>query len=118
VARWHPHSLYGLLILKAGPSPALKQWDPGSKANPRVYSFSAPMFGNAGFAARFKRKITDYYRLDNPYDLVPHVWDPNEVREIPGLYNDQLTALRIPADALALALQVPAYQQGDRRKPG
>jgi hypothetical protein len=87
-----------------------EQWDPGSKAKLRLYSFAAPTAGNAGFAARFKRKITDYHRFANPYDLVPHVWDPNQVRQIPGLYGDQLTALRIPAELLAVALQVPAYQ--------
>jgi Lipase (class 3) len=96
---------------------SLEQWDPGSKANLRFYSFSAPTPGNAGFAARFKRKITDYYRLENPYDIVPHVWDPNEVRKIPDLYGDQLMALRIPADALALALQVPAYQHEAPSEP-
>ena len=87
-----------------------EQWDPDCKANLHVYSFSAPTAGNAGFAARFKQNIPHYYRLANPYDIVTNVWDPNEVRNIPGLYGDQLTALRIPADVLALALQVPAYQ--------
>jgi hypothetical protein len=87
-----------------------EQWDPGCKANLHLYSFSAPTPGNTGFAARFTQKITEYYRLANPYDIVTHVWDPNEVRNIPGLYGDQLTALRIPADALAFALEVLAYQ--------
>jgi hypothetical protein len=86
------------------------RWDPGSKANLHVYSFSAPTPGNAGFAARFNRRIASAYRLENTYDIVPHVWNPNEVREIPDLYGDQLTSLRIPADALALTLQLPAYQ--------
>ncbi len=87
-----------------------EQWDPSSRANLHLYSFSAPTPGNAGFAARFKQRIADAYRLENPYDIVPHVWDPSEVREVPDLYGDQLTALRIPADLLAAALRVTGYQ--------
>jgi Lipase (class 3) len=86
------------------------QWDLESKAILHLYSFAAPTAGNAGFADRFKQRISDAYRLANPYDIVPHAWDPNEVREIPDLYGDQLQALKLPANALALALQVVAYQ--------
>jgi hypothetical protein len=94
-----------------------EQWDPGSKAKLHVYTFAAPTPGNAGFAARFKQRIADAYRLENTYDIVPHVWSPSEVKEIPDLYGDQLTALKIPADALALALQVPAYQHETEPAP-
>jgi Lipase (class 3) len=86
------------------------QWDPITNAKVHLYSFAAPTAGNAGFASRFTRKITSAYRLANPYDLVPHVWNPDDVREIPTLYGSQLNALRLPADALALALQITAYQ--------
>lgn len=94
-----------------------EQWDSGSKANLCVYSFAAPTPGNACFATRFRQKITGCSRFENPYDIVPHVWDPDEVRKISGLYGDQLSALRIPAEALALALQVPAYQHEVQSKP-
>ena len=86
------------------------RWDPDTKARLHLYSFAAPTPGNAGFADRFQHKIADSYRLANPYDIVPHVWDPSEVRLIPDLYGNQLKLLAVPAIALATALEVPAYR--------
>ena len=87
-----------------------EQWDPSAKAKLYLYTFAAPTPGNAGFANRLKQKIAASYRLANPYDIVPHAWNPKEIREIPNLYGDQLSALRIPADVLALALEATAYR--------
>jgi hypothetical protein len=86
------------------------QWDPGTNAKVHLYSFAAPTAGTAAFADRFTRKITSAYRLANPYDLVPHAWNPNDFRKIPDLYSGQLDPLRLPVDTLAVALQLTAYQ--------
>ena len=88
---------------------ASEQWDPGNRATLHLYTFAGPTPGNAQFAARFQQKITDAHRFENPYDLVPHVWEPGEIREIPDLYGDQLWFLRPAADTLARFLQRPAY---------
>lgn len=94
-----------------GTSVATQQWDPRAMAKLHLYTFAAPTPGNAGFAAHFKASaIVDAYRLANPYDIVAHVWAPDEVRQIPGLYGDQLTSLRIPLDLLAEALRIFGYQ--------
>jgi len=89
-----------------------EQWDPDNKANLHVCSFAAPTAGNAGFASHFQSQIlrANVYRLANPYDIVPHAWDPDEIRQIPDLYDGQLRALKIPADVLARALIRSGYQ--------
>jgi Lipase (class 3) len=89
--------------------PASEQWDPANKATLHLYTFAGPTPGNAQFATRFQQKITDAQRFANPNDVVPHVWEPGEVKEIPDLYGDGLWFLRPAADALALFLREPAY---------
>jgi hypothetical protein len=88
---------------------ASEQWDPGNKATLHLYTFAGPTPGNAQFATRFQQKITDAQRFANPNDLVPHVWEPAEVKAIPDLYGDKLWFLRPAADTLALFLKEPAY---------
>jgi hypothetical protein len=89
-----------------------QQWDPASKARLHVSTFAAPTPGNAYFAERYQSApaIVERYRLANTYDIVPHVWEPDEVRKISGLYRDQLTSLEIPLGLLADALEIVAYQ--------
>jgi hypothetical protein len=70
-------------------------WDPDSRARLQVDTFAAPTPGNGGFANQFQQKINGAYRLANPQDIVPHVWDSVEIRQIPDLYENQLHDLRI-----------------------
>jgi len=86
------------------------QWDAAGKAKLHVYTFAGPTPGNDKFAARFQSSGIDTYRFANTYDVVPHVWQPDEMREISALYGDQLTALKGPIDAWAAALESYHYQ--------
>jgi hypothetical protein len=82
------------------------QWDPADKAKIHACTFAGPTPGNAGFANRYQaaRKITERMRIENPYDVVPHVWDPIEMRTIPGLYGNQLTWSSLMVNSLANAV--------------
>ena len=97
------------------------QWDPDRKARLHVYTFAGPTPGNAAFTARFQSAptIVERYRSANPFDIVPHVWNPTEIKEISGLYRDQLMFLKVPADVVAASVKIFGYehegaaQQGD-----
>jgi hypothetical protein len=85
-------------------------WDPGGGARLHVHTFAAPTPGNRAFANHFQQKLNAGYRLANPYDIVPHVWEPSEINQIPDLYGSQLHELKVPAHTLAKLLQPLDYQ--------
>lgn len=67
-----------------------EQWDPDRHVTLHCYNFAAPTPGNEAFASHFRSRISDRYRLFNPDDLVPHVWNVDEAAKIPGLYSNGL----------------------------
>jgi len=87
-----------------------EQWDPNRDARISLHTFAAPTPGNSAFAAHFGRQIADDYRLANPLDIVPHVWNATEAGEIPALYNGELKILGGLIDGLTPALQRLDYQ--------
>jgi hypothetical protein len=87
-----------------------EQWDPNRDARISLYTFAAPTPGNSAFADHFGKQISNDYRLYNPLDIVPHVWNATEAAEIPDLYNGELKILRGLVDALTPVLQRLDYQ--------
>lgn len=114
-----PANLYVIGHSKSGPLAAAfaqwladiaPQWDATGKAELHVYTFAGPTPGNDKFAGRYLTSGIDECRFENKYDIVPHVWDPAEMRQISGLYDDQLAALKGPIDAWAAALESSHYR--------
>jgi len=97
--------------------PETDQWDPNKRAELQSLTFAAPTPGNKSFANHFKDKVQTAYRLDNPYDLVTHAWDPIEIRQIPKLYGHQLAILGGPAEVLAELAGHFGYQHEVDAKP-
>ncbi len=90
-----------------------QQWDPASKARLHVSTFAAPTPGNAYFCRALPIRARDrpsVIGLRIPTTSFRHVWAPDEVRKISGLYRDQLTSLEIPLGLLADALEIVGYQ--------
>lgn len=98
-------------------APGAEQWDPNRDARISLYTFAAPTPGNSAFAAHFGKHVTNDYRLYNPLDIVPHVWNATEAGEIPDLYNSDLKILRGLVDALAPVLQRLDYQHEGPAQP-
>jgi hypothetical protein len=96
---------------------ASDQWDPGCIATLQVLTFAGPTAGNSGFANRFVGKFAGAYRLFNPHDIVPHAWDPAELRLIPDLYGEQLASLQVPAWAVAEFVEGYGYQHEVAAQP-
>jgi hypothetical protein len=94
--------------------------DPDRKARLHVYTFAGPTPGNAGFAARFQSSLTivERCRYENPFDFVPHVWEPDEIREIPELYGNQLAFLKVPAALVAASVKIFGYEHEVTAQPG
>jgi hypothetical protein len=99
--------------------PHAEQWDSKRRAVISVYTFAAPTPGNSAFASHFAKMIKNDYRLANPLDIVPHVWNAAEARDIPNLYKGQLRPLKGLVDALTPTLrqldychEVPASEAG------
>jgi hypothetical protein len=85
-------------------------WDPDNRAALHLATFAAPTPGNGNFAMRINQGVASTYRLANPYDIVPHVWNPYEVAEIPHLYGSKLVVLKPAVDLLIPWLQRHCYQ--------
>lgn len=74
-------------------TPAAERWDPNDKATLHAYSFAAPTIGNAEFATYCESKLSSFTRVANPLDIVPHVWNVDDVSNIPQLYGGALAPL-------------------------
>jgi len=94
-----------------------EQWDPNRDARISLHTFAAPTPGNSAFAGHFGERVTTDYRLCNPLDIVPHVWNAREAGEIPNLYNGELKILRGLVDALTPVLQRLDYQHEGPAQP-
>ena len=65
-------------------------WDEGRRAQVVSYAFAGPTPGNAAFAARINQKIgARHHHLRNMNDLVTHVWQPDELQQLPALYGER-----------------------------
>jgi len=85
-------------------------WDPRQKAKLYVFTFAGPTPGNDRFADRYQHSAIDETRVANTYDVVPHVWQSDEMRQISGLYADQLNDLKNPLNNWATTLESYHYQ--------
>jgi hypothetical protein len=94
-----------------------EQWDPKRDARISLHTFAAPTPGNSAFADHFGKQIANDYRLENPLDIVPHVWNAKEAGEIPDLYNGGLKILKPLVDALIPVLQRLDYQHEAAAQP-
>lgn len=65
-------------------------WDPdGNIANINAYPTAGATPGNGTFAKYVEGKFTganDYFGAYNPIDVVPHGWQADMLKEVPGLY--------------------------------
>jgi hypothetical protein len=111
-----PANIYVIGHSKSGAlAPAFAQWlsdiglhwDSGQKAKLHVFTFAGPTPGNKAFADRYK---IDETRVFNINDVVPHVWQPDEMREISQLYDGKLAGLKDPLNTWATALESYRYQ--------
>ncbi|HXW22575.1 MAG TPA: hypothetical protein VEK14_06660 [Rhodomicrobium sp.] len=67
---------------------AAEVWDPGSKAVVYSYSFAGPTAGNAALAAHFDDVLgRTSVRVWNTLDVVPRAFVPDDMNQIPALYN-------------------------------
>jgi hypothetical protein len=96
---------------------AAATWDSQHHATLHVSTFAAPTPGDGNFARCVQQKIPDLYRFANPHDIVPHVWDPAEVRQIPRLYDGKLIVLAPPIELLARWLDAHGYHHECPAKP-
>jgi hypothetical protein len=85
-------------------------WDPAGNAKLNLYSFAAPTPGNSGFRDYFSGKIGNHYRLENPLDVVPHVWNTAEMNQIPEFYGGGLNFLRTLIDVVTPVLKALDFQ--------
>jgi hypothetical protein len=101
-----------------GTTPAdAEQWDPNRDACISLHTFAAPTPGNSAFAAHFGKQLVNDYRLANPLDIVPHVWNVTETGDIPDLYNGQLKTLRGLIDGLTPVLLRLGYEHETPAQP-
>jgi hypothetical protein len=96
---------------------AAERWDPNRHARIGLFTFAAPTPGNSAFAGHFGKQISSDYRLYNPLDIAPHVWNATEAGEIPNLYNGELKILRGLVDALTPVLERLDYQHEGPAQP-
>lgn len=73
-------------------------------------TFAGPTPGNSKFGDRVQPKISNPDRVANPYDIVPHVWNSVEIRQIPHLYGGKLALLAPAIEELAHWLDAHDYQ--------
>ena len=85
-------------------------WDPENREALHLATFAAPTPGNDHFAQRVRQTMTSTYRLANPDDLVPHVWELDEAAQIPGLYGGKLAGLSTVVVSLKPWLEQYSYQ--------
>lgn len=68
-------------------------WDTQRQARVSAYTFAAPTAGNAIWASYFQQQLGDNaHRIWNSLDVVPHVWQLGDLKQIPNLYEPQIKA--------------------------
>jgi hypothetical protein len=85
-------------------------WDPNGLATLRLATFAAPTAGDRGFAQRIQAAMTSTYRLANPNDIVPYVWNAAELKKIPELYGGKLLAVRPIVEILSVWTAARNYE--------
>lgn len=79
-------------------------WDPNNKSTIKIYSSAGASPGNEKFAEYFDNKFKDHaHRIWNNLDVIPHAWNLDTMRKIPGLYLPA-RIYNIPVSLLVLGL--------------
>lgn len=94
-----------------------EQWDPNHHACISLHTFAAPTPGNSEFATHLGKQTAYAYRLGNPLDIVPHVWNAKEAGNIPALYSGELKIFRGLIEALMPVLERLDYQHEAAAQP-
>jgi hypothetical protein len=82
-------------------------WDPQKQAQVSAYTFAAPTAGNAIWMNYFHQQLGDNaHRIWNSLDVVPHVWQLSDLKQIPNLYEPQIKAPVLLKGALKILIQV------------
>ena len=90
-------------------------WDTQKQARVSAYTFAAPTAGNAIWAAYFQQQLGDNaHRIWNSLDVVPHVWQLSDLKQIPNLYEPQIKAplpLKVALRILIWVVKKKVYTQ-------
>lgn len=102
------HSLGGLLAGIMG----LWFTERGGSA-PRIISFGAPCGGNDGFATLTEKQISRIYRVVNPFDIAPRVWNHENMLGLMEIYPDVEPgiALKISWEVMLELVEKKNYRQ-------
>lgn len=69
------------------------KWDTQKQARVSAYTFAAPTAGNAIWVSYFQQQLGDNaHRIWNSLDVVPHVWQLSDLKQIPNLFEPQIKA--------------------------
>jgi hypothetical protein len=73
-------------------------WDPRRHAQLACLPFAGPTAGNQDFARYFGGSAlgSRSTRFFNPFDVVPHIWNHEDLNKIPSLYDPHIPAEREP----------------------
>lgn len=99
------HSLGGTLASTLALYLKDYQWDAGVQVNLRCCAFAGATAGNKDFAAYSDKRLADsLLRIHNSRDVIPHLWNEQNLKELPNLYVSPDCSINIPK-AMALAFK-------------
>lgn len=91
------------------------EWDMQKQTQVSAYCFAGPTAGNQIWVDYFHQKLGDNaHRIWNSLDVVPHAWQLSDLKQIPNLYEPQLSApllLKLALDVFVFAVRDKNYTQ-------
>ena len=103
------HSLGGALAPALGLylEDTRQNWDPADRATVAVWGFAGPTPGDADFASYYDARLgASTQRVHNPFDIVPHAWQKDQMERIPGLYRPRIKPPFGLGEAVCLAIDL------------
>ena len=90
-------------------------WDKKQDAQVLCYAFAGPTPGNAEFAHRLDTVLGgDHHHVRNMNDVVTHVWQLDELQQIPGLYGTRTAPFGKLISRIVADVQALNYRQATR----